>query len=61
MPFRVVWVIAIPLGAVVSLNFVWALADIMNILMAVPNLIALLLLSPIVLQLSREFFNRKAP
>ena len=35
MPFRVVWVIAVPLGAMVSLNFVWALADIMNILMAI--------------------------
>ncbi|MAX55337.1 MAG: sodium:alanine symporter family protein [Alcanivoracaceae bacterium] len=59
MPFRVVWVIAVPLGAMVSLNFVWALADIMNILMAIPNLIALLLLSPIVVQLSREFFAKR--
>jgi AGCS family alanine or glycine:cation symporter len=47
------------LGALVSLNFVWALADIMNILMAVPNLIALLLLSPIVVRLSREFFANR--
>ncbi|BAP13486.1 MAG: sodium:alanine symporter [Alcanivorax borkumensis] len=59
MPFRIVWVLAIPLGALVSLNFVWALADIMNILMAVPNLIALLLLSPIVVRLSREFFANR--
>jgi len=59
LPFRVVWVLAIPLGAIVSLNFVWALADIMNILMAVPNLIALLLLSPIVVRLSREFFANR--
>ena len=59
MPFRIVWVLAIPLGAIVSLNFVWALADIMNILMAVPNLIALLLLSPIVVRLSREFFANR--
>jgi AGCS family alanine or glycine:cation symporter len=60
MPFRIVWVLAIPLGALVSLNFVWALADIMNILMAVPNLIALLLLSPIVVRLSREFFANRS-
>lgn len=59
MPFRIVWVLAVPLGAIVSLNFVWALADIMNILMAVPNLIALLLLSPIVVRLSREFFANR--
>ena len=59
MPFRIIWVLAVPLGAIVSLNFVWALADIMNILMAVPNLIALLLLSPIVVRLSREFFANR--
>ncbi|MCK0155057.1 sodium:alanine symporter family protein [Alcanivorax sp. S6407] len=59
IPFRIVWVVAIPVGAYVSLDFVWALADIMNILMAIPNLIALLLLSPIVIMLSREFFAKK--
>ena len=59
IPFRVIWVIAIPIGAYASLDFVWALADIMNILMAIPNLIALLLLSPIVVMLSREFFAKK--
>ena len=59
LPFRVIWVLAVPLGAVVSLNLVWALADIMNILMAIPNLIALLLLSPVVVRLSREFFSTR--
>jgi AGCS family alanine or glycine:cation symporter len=59
LPFRVIWVLAVPLGAVVSLNLVWALADIMNILMAIPNLIALLLLSPVVVRLSREFFTNR--
>ncbi len=59
IPFRVGWVIAIPVGAYVSLDFVWAMADIMNILMAIPNLVALLLLSPIVVMLSREFFAKK--
>ena len=59
VPFRILWVLAIPVGAYVSLDFVWALADIMNILMAIPNLVALLLLSPIVVMLSREFFAKK--
>lgn len=59
LPFRVIWVLAVPFGAVVSLNLVWALADIMNILMAIPNLIALLLLSPVVVRLSREFFSTR--
>ncbi|MDX1803851.1 MAG: sodium:alanine symporter family protein [Alcanivorax sp.] len=58
LPFRLLWVLAVPLGAAVSLNVVWALADIMNILMAIPNLIALLLLSPVVIGLSREFFRK---
>ena len=57
LPFRLLWVLAIPVGATISLNLVWALADIMNILMALPNLIALLLLSPVVVRLSREFFS----
>tara|TARA_B100000676_G_scaffold312946_1_gene390100 strand:+ start:2952 stop:4292 length:1341 start_codon:yes stop_codon:yes gene_type:complete len=61
LPFRVIWVLAVPLGAIVSLNLVWALADIMNIMMAVPNLIALLLLSPVVVRLSREFFDNRRP
>ena len=38
------------------LGFVWLLADTLNALMAVPNLIALLLLSPLVFKLTKEFF-----
>ena len=55
-PFRCIWVLVIPLGAVASLDFVWLLADTLNALMALPNLIALLLLSPLVFQLTRQFF-----
>jgi AGCS family alanine or glycine:cation symporter len=57
LPFRIVWVLVVPVGAIVGLDLVWALADIMNILMAVPNLIALLLLAPVVVRLSNEFFK----
>ena len=55
MPFRVVWVLVIPLGATVDLGFVWLLADTLNAMMAIPNLIALILLSPVVFKLTREF------
>lgn len=48
IPFRIIWVIAIPIRAVLKLDFVWLLADTLNGLMALPNLIALLLLSPVV-------------
>ncbi|UWN48928.1 Amino-acid carrier protein AlsT [Alcanivorax sp. ALC70] len=57
LPFRLVWVVVVPVGAIVGLDLVWAMADIMNILMAVPNLIALLLLAPVVVRLSKEFFD----
>jgi AGCS family alanine or glycine:cation symporter len=56
VPFRVLWVLAIPFGATVSLNFMWLVADTLNALMAVPNLIALVLLSPVVRKVTRDFF-----
>jgi AGCS family alanine or glycine:cation symporter len=55
-PFRVLWIIAIPIGANSSLDFIWLVADTLNALMALPNLLALLLLSPVVFQLTREYF-----
>jgi AGCS family alanine or glycine:cation symporter len=56
LPFRILWCVAVPLGAVADLGFVWLLADTLNALMAIPNLIALLLLSPIVFKLTKDFF-----
>ena len=55
VPFRYLWVAVIPLGAVVNLGVIWTVADTMNGLMAIPNLIALLVLSPIIFRLTREF------
>ncbi len=54
IPFRIVYTIAIPLGALVHLDLVWLLADTCNALMAIPNLIAILLLSPVLFRLVRE-------
>ncbi|PCJ30767.1 MAG: sodium:alanine symporter family protein [Gammaproteobacteria bacterium] len=59
LPFRVLWIIAIPLGAVAKLSFIWLVADTLNALMAIPNLIALLLLSPVVLKLTQAYFAEK--
>lgn len=53
IPFRVLWVLAIPVGALAHLDFVWLLADTLNGMMAIPNLIALLLLSPVIFRLTR--------
>lgn len=58
LPFRVLWCIAVPLGAIAKLDFIWLLADTLNAMMALPNLIALLLLSPVVFQLSRSYFSK---
>lgn len=55
--FRILWVIVIPIGAVGNLEFIWLVADTLNALMAIPNLIALLLLSPVVFKLSRDYFT----
>lgn len=56
-PFRTLWIIAIPIGATAQLNFVWLLADTLNALMALPNLTALILLSPLVFKLTRNYFT----
>ncbi|KHT64631.1 sodium:alanine symporter [Photobacterium gaetbulicola] len=56
VPFRVLWVVAVPIGATSSLEFIWLLADTLNAMMAIPNLIALLLLSPVVFKLTKEYF-----
>jgi AGCS family alanine or glycine:cation symporter len=53
-PFRVLWTIAAFVGAVTHLDLAWTIADTLNALMAVPNLIALLALSPVVVKLTRE-------
>jgi len=58
-PFRVLWSLAALVGATLKLSFVWLLADTLNALMAIPNLIALALLSPIVFKITKEFFDTK--
>ena len=57
-PFRVIWVLAVPFGAIAQLDFAWLLADTLNGLMAIPNLVSLLLLSPVVAKLTKEYFAR---
>ncbi len=52
--FRWLWIIAVPVGATANLEFIWLVADTLNALMALPNLVALILLSPVVFQLTRE-------
>jgi AGCS family alanine or glycine:cation symporter len=59
VPYRIAWILALPVGATLNLGFVWLVADTLNAMMALPNLIALLLLSPVVFRLTREHFERR--
>ena len=54
--FRIIFSLVVPLGAMAELTLVWDIADLFNGLMALPNLIALLLLSPVVFRITREYF-----
>ena len=56
--YRMVFLILIAVGAVAKLSLVWDIADTFNGLMAMPNLIAILILSPAVLRLTREYFKK---
>ena len=58
-PYRWVYVIALFVGAMVQLEFVWNFSDITLGLMALPNLIALIALSGVVISLTKDYFSRK--
>jgi AGCS family alanine or glycine:cation symporter len=59
VPYRVLFVVAVFVGAVRSLDFVWLFSDVMNGLMALPNLVGLLLLSGVLARESRAFLERE--
>ena len=55
LPYRIVFVIVVFIGSVMQLDIVWNLADCMNALMALPNLISLLALSGIIVHETRKY------
>jgi len=55
MPYRAVFTLVVLLGAVVEFDIVWTFADIMNGLMAFPNLVGLLLLSRVVVEETKRY------
>ncbi len=59
LPYRIVYVASVMAGTVVSLDLVWAAADTFNGLMAVPNLIALVLLSGVIVKETRDFIAKR--
>jgi len=60
VPYRVVWTMFVLIGAVTHLDFVWLVSDTLNAFMALPNLISLLLLSPVIVKLNQEYWSKKA-
>jgi AGCS family alanine or glycine:cation symporter len=57
--FRLLYVGVVFIGPFLTVSIVWGIADIFNGLMALPNLIALVVLSPVVYKVSKEFFDKK--
>ncbi|MGQ9411889.1 alanine/glycine:cation symporter family protein [Streptococcus pluranimalium] len=57
--YRILYVIMIAIGGYISLDTIWVLADIVNGLMAFPNLIALLGLSPIIVSETKKYFAKQ--
>ena len=68
LPFRVSWIAVVFLGASLIafqdqisgiVNLVWLVADTLTGMMAAPNLVALLFLSPVVFKMSKDYFDAK--
>lgn len=59
MVYKAIYVLLIILGCIVELKVVWAMADTFNVLMAIPNLIALVFLSKLIAKITNNYFNRK--
>ena len=57
IPYRVLYIAIAAISPVISLNLVWTVADILNALMAIPNLIAVLLLSNVIVKETRKYIN----
>jgi AGCS family alanine or glycine:cation symporter len=56
-PYRVLYCILLPVGASVKLSTVWTISDIFNALMAWPNLVGLVCLSPVLIKLTKAYFT----
>ena len=58
LPYRIIFTILIVVGATIPLKLVWNIADVTNILMALPNLLALVLLATMVNKLKQDYFKK---
>jgi AGCS family alanine or glycine:cation symporter len=59
LPYRIVFILFIGVGAVMKLSLVWNISDTLNGLMAIPNLIGLIMLTPVVVSETKKYFENK--
>ncbi len=59
-PYRILWTAFVMVGAVTQLDFVWLVADTLNAFMAIPNLVSLLLLSPVIAGLTKAYWAKQS-
>ena len=57
LPYRLVFIAFIGVGAMAKLSLVWNISDTLNGLMAVPNLIALIFLTPVIIKETKKYFQ----
>ncbi|MBQ7182182.1 MAG: sodium:alanine symporter family protein [Bacteroidaceae bacterium] len=57
--YRILFIVVLFFGSIIGLDVIWNIADCMNALMAIPNLIALLLLSGVAARETKEYFGKK--
>jgi AGCS family alanine or glycine:cation symporter len=58
LPYRILWVISVYVGSVMTLQFVWDFSDMTNALMAIPNLISLILLSGVIARDTKKYLSK---
>jgi len=56
-PYRLIFTLFVGIGALANLEVVWLVADIFNGLMAFPNLVGLLVLTPVIVKTTKEYFS----
>ena len=57
IPYRVLYIVVAAIAPVIALDLVWLIADTLNALMAIPNLIAVLLLSNVIVKETKKYIN----
>jgi AGCS family alanine or glycine:cation symporter len=57
-PYRYIFTMFVLVGAISELETVWSVADLFNALMAFPNLVGLLVLTPVIVKVTREYFDQ---